>query len=232
MLVRPHRAGFTPRRERFPVMKKEFFGPAMAMAMVVGASSAMADIIYFTSNASSSTEQTGASFDGLVEYNFLGGNSGEVTVSLTNTTDPGIGGFITGFVFNINSVDPDATASLTSGTNSNFVGLQNVSAQPFGMFDAGAAVSGDWEGGGSPAGGIGLGQTASFVFSILASDASSLSAISFLTGSNQFNFVGRMRGVGKNGEDSDKIPVVVVPAPMSVAVFALAGLMGTRRRRS
>lgn len=205
---------------------------SLCAIVALTAAPAAADIIHFTADQSNSTENTGVSFDGSVAYDFLSGTSGLLTVSLTNTTDPSIGGFLTGFVFNINSADPNASAVLDSTLNPNFVGMQNVSGSPFGNFDAGAAVSGSFEGGGSPSDGIAIGDTGVFSFLLTASDASALSAISFLTGPNEFNFITRFRGVGLDGEDSDKVPVTVLPTPGALAILLAAGLIGTRRRRS
>lgn len=204
----------------------------LCAAIALTGAPAAADIIHFTPDQDNSTENTGVSFNGSVEYDYLGGTSGELTISLTNTTDPLIGGFLTGFVFNINSVDPNAFAVLDSTSNPNFVGMQNESGAPFGNFDAGAAVDGSFQGGGSPANGLAIGETGIFSFLLTASDASTLSAMSFLTGPNEFNFVTRFRGVGPNGEDSDKLPVTVLPAPGALALLGMAGLIGTRRRRN
>lgn len=213
-------------------MKTTYCRIGLCVIVAMIAAPAAADIIHFTADQDNSTEQTGVTFDGSIAYEFVGGSNGMITITITNTTDPSIGGFVTGFVFNIDSADSNAKATLDSSSNPNFVGIQNASASPFGIFDAGAAVSGNWEGGGSPDDGIAIGDTGEFAFSLNASDASSLSAISFLSGPNEFNFIVRMRGVGVDGEDSDKVPVVVTPAPGALALLALAGVVGVRRRRS
>lgn len=213
-------------------MKTTYCRIGLCAIVAIVAAPATADIVHFTADQTNSTENTGVDFNGSVEYDFIGGTSGQLTISLTNTTDPVIGGFLTGFVFNINSTDPSASAVLDATSNPNFIGMQNVSGSPFGMFDAGAAVDGNFEGGGSPADGLAIGETGTFVFDLSASDAFSLTAMSFLTGPNEFNFIVRMRGVGVGGEDSDKVPVVVTPAPGALALLALAGVVGVRRRRS
>jgi hypothetical protein len=189
------------------------------------ASVASADIINIAGSVGDSTEGTGATFSGTVDYTFNGGSSGTVIISLTNDTPPIVGGFLTGFVFNIDSGDAGASAVLTAASNANFLDTGNESAPPFGSFLAGAALGGNWTGGGSPNGGMAVGDSDSYTFAVTASDAGSLSAIDFINGPNEFDFVVRFRGLENGG--SDKVPV---PAPASAAILGL-GLACSRRRR-
>lgn len=192
-----------------------------AIALIAG--SASADTVAIFGDASSSIENTGAKFTGSVGYDFVSGNTGTLTVSLTNTTPESVGGFLTGFAFDIASIDASASATLFSATNTNFLNTGEEDASPFGTFDAGAALRANWSGGGNPNFGIPAilgveaGTTETFIFTVSASDASTLSAASFLGDSGNW-FAVRFRGLNDGG--SDKLLVNVVPLPTS----ALAGL--------
>jgi len=184
-------------------------------------------MISIAGNSSSSLESTGSSFMGSLEYNFSSGNTGVLTISLMNTTDAGVGGFLTGFVFNLDSADGGASIALSSASNASFLDTGVESASPFGTYDAGAALGANWTGGGSPSAGIGTGGNATFGFTILASDASSLTASSFLTSNSDFAV--RFRGLNNGG--SDKL-TTVVPAPGAAALLTIGGLVAGRRRRA
>jgi len=168
-------------------------------------------------------------FTGSIAWDYAGiGNTGNITISLTNAS--AAGGFITAFVFNVASGDPDLAVSLLSATNGNFSFLEGADAGPFGgPYDAGASIGGGFLGGGSPSGGIAFGDTAVFNFSVTANDAGSLGAISFLEGAAPFNFLVRFRGLDDGG--SDMVPGALVPAPGVLALLAVAGCVGSRRRR-
>lgn len=209
---------------------------APACALIVAASltaGADASLIHFESQSAYSTEGLG-SFEGTIEYasGVSGSSQGLLTINLSNTTSLDIGGTITGFVFNINSSDPQATASLTTGTHP-FLGVTNHPAPPFGSsYDAGAALDGNWSGGGNPSPGIAIGETGMFVFDIVAADADDLTAGSFLSGPYEHNFVVRHRGMSGGG--SDKVPggsSSTIPAPGALVVFLAAGAIAPRRRR-
>jgi len=205
-----------------------------AMAAAGFAMSAQASVILIESDQANSTEELG-SFTGAIEYapNPGGSSQGQLTISLVNTTPSNIGGFLTGFVFNIASEDPQASAQLSSGTHP-FLGVSDHKAPPFGMsFDAGAALGGNWTGGGNPNAGVAVDDSAQFTFDVFASDADILSAESFFSGPYDHNFVVRFRGMSGG---SDKVPAGgsnSLPAPGALAVLAIAGLgIGGRRRRT
>ncbi len=201
-----------------------------AAAVLLGAGFAHADVIAITGNLSAATSQTGADFIGSINWTATGSGTGTLVVSLTNTTPAPVGGFLTGFVFNINSLDANAAANLTPSPTANFLNTGPESGSPFGNFMAGAALGGNWTGGGSPNGGIPVGGSAQFTFAVTASDAGSLSASSFMSGPNQHNFVVRFKGLANDG--SDKVPGGVIPTPGSMALFAAGlGFMARRRKR-
>lgn len=206
-------------------MKKAVFVTA-AMAVAAASGAVSADIVNIQSDSANSTEGLGT-FTGSVEYNFVADSSGILTITLNNTSNVDNGGFITGFLFNMDSAD--AVATLTSGTHPFDQATGNgLNGQPFGdPFDAGAAIGGKFEGGGNPNDGVAVGDTGIFTFDITASDAAGLSAWSFLTGPYDFNFIVRFRGFEDGG--SDKVPAV--PTPGALALLGTAGVLVSGRRR-
>ncbi|MGJ8637414.1 MAG: MYXO-CTERM sorting domain-containing protein [Phycisphaerales bacterium] len=198
---------------------------AISAAALVCAS-ASASSLTILGDASSSNGNTGSAFSATLDYVFSSGNNGVLTISMENTTSSSIGGFLTGFVFNIDSVDSNATAILNSASDADFLDTGIESASPYGMFDAGAALNANWTGGGSPSAGMAVSATESFVFSITANDASLLSSSSFFGGDGS-GFAVRFRGLNNDG--SDKV-LATIPAP-GTASLALLGLAAATRRR-
>ena len=200
---------------------------ALVVGVMLGPGVAVqAGSIEIFSDEANSTEGLG-SFTGSLEYEFDPfADIGFLSVTLTNTSDPDNGGFITGFVFNIASADTDASATFTSGSHP-FENLTDggLNAQPFGNpFDAGAALGGKFLGGGSPTDGIAVGDTGIFEFDVMAFDAADLTALSFLTGGPyEFNFIVRFKGFENGG--SDKVPGTIIPLPPGLALGGL-GLLG------
>jgi MYXO-CTERM domain-containing protein len=200
-----------------------------AAALVAGglAAPAGASFVQIGGDVGNSTEGF-CDFTGTINYDYLGGNLGELTISLTNTTDAGTGGYLTGFVFNIDGLN--ANLDLTSATHP-FTELTDEKAQPFGAhFHSGAALGGDWTGGGSPLAGIEVGDTGTFTFDVNSASANIMDAQTFLKGAYDFNFVVRFKGL--NNGKSDKVPGGEIPAPGALALLGAAGLTATRRRRA
>ena len=136
------------------------------------------------------------------------GNTSTITISLTNTSPAANGGFLTAFAFNI----PSAFTLQTLTSDFDFVPLSYpVNAQPFGDdFDIGAALNKpfngqpSWEGGGDPTGGIGVGETGEFIFTLSGTDLGSLTTANFFSQPDPW-FVARFRGFPNDG--SDKVPI-------------------------
>jgi hypothetical protein len=203
----------------------------MAIGLLAAASrSTQAGVILIESDSANSTSQMG-SFTGSIDYNFDAMlNSWTVLITLTNTNSVGDGGRLTGFIFNINSADPTASATLNSGTHP-FQNAPNQGGQPIGgTYDAGAALGGNFQGGGPPAPGIAPGATGSFLFTVSATDAPALTPMSFITGPETFNFLVRFRGFAGGG--SDKVPAVVVPGPTTLCGLACGVMLLRGRRRT
>ncbi|MGP1345344.1 MAG: hypothetical protein ACTS3F_01575 [Phycisphaerales bacterium] len=204
---------------------------AIAAASIAAFASTSNAGIILTGEVGESAETTGANYTAELSYIHIAGNSGQLTIALTNTTPLSVGGFLTAFVFNFGSADLGASGSLASTTDPHFLDAAGESANPFGgSYIAGAGLLGNFEGGGSPANGIHIGDTATFVFNITASDAAALSDLSFLEGPYERNFVVRFRGLDDGG--SDKVPAMLVPAPGAIAFTALAAGIAARRRRA
>jgi hypothetical protein len=141
-----------------------------------------------------------------MEYVYLGANVGTLTVSLTNTTDASIGGYLTAFMFRA----PGEYGSLASVlTSSTYAGMTDIPAgsngSPFpGSWIGGAGIGGTWLGGGSPNPGVAVGDTGQWVFSITGAMASSLSAAAFVHGGltdDPYAFIVRFRGLADDCSD-------------------------------
>lgn len=204
---------------------------SLAAACIASASGAA--VVPITSNTALSTEGLGA-FMGTLNYTYLGGSSGQLDVTLTNTTDASIGGYITAFMFR---PPPELGAFGCSLSSSDFAAMTDIpagsSGSPFtGSWIGGAGTGGSWLAGGAPGGGIGIGQTGSFSFAISGANASLLSSDAFVSGSlvsDPYAFIVRFRGMNDGG--SDKVPANELPAPGAVALLAMAGLGNGRARR-
>jgi hypothetical protein len=182
-----------------------------------------------SNNAQTQGDGTGH-FTGSIDYVYTGGTSATFTVVLNNTTAPG-GHDLTGFLFN-NPGGKLTSVTESSFGNSNFqlVGLGSPAGQPWGTFGFGAALGGDWAGGGNPNKGIapGSGGTFTFILHGTAANLSSLDTMSFVDalssgggGGKEFMAV-RFRG----GVNSDKEPGMLSPAPepSSLVLFGLSGV--------
>lgn len=169
------------------------------------------------------------SYTGLISYD----NVGILDISLTNTSAPANGGYITGLVFNIVG---NSNATYVPIIGDTFQNTDSEAAQPFGTFEEGAAIGGNWSGGGSPTSGVAVGVTRIFRFNITGAGIGSLTANSFFSqlssnpqGGGAKLFAVRFKGFEDGG--SDKVPGVLVPTPAAAgAGLALLGLIGLRRK--
>ncbi len=212
---------------------------ALVVGVMLGPGLAVqAGSIPIMSDGANSTEGLG-SFTGSVDYVFdSDADLGLLTITLTNTSDPDNGGFLTGFLYNIVNDDPNTSATLVSASHPYEQATDNgLSGQPFGNpFDAGAAIGGAFLGGGDPTAGIAIGDTGIFGFEIMAFDAADLTALNFLVGGlYDFNFIVRFKGFDDGG--SNKVPATIVPLPSALAWggFGLVAVMfgaGRVRRKS
>lgn len=204
-------------------------GPAM-MTLVGLAGNASASMANFASDPGSIVGSTGVSFTGSSTWTENDATHGVLEISITNTTSPTVGGYLTGFAFNLGGFD--ASIDLLSSDALGFVGVTNVSAQPFGDdFAAGAAIGGNWLGGGRPQGGLEIGQTGVFTFAITSGAASGFSGATPFDGPSAYDFVVRFRGLADGGSSKVAGVITSVPAPGSAALMAAALFVGVGRRR-
>ncbi len=185
---------------------------------------ASAGFINIASNSALSTESLGG-FTGSLDWNFLGGHDGVLTVSLTNTSPLANGGFLVAFVFRSSTT---FTSSLSTTSDVDFLNIPaGESGSPFGSYDAGAGLGGSFLGGGNPNPGLAVGASGVFTFAISSASAAALSAESFIGGPS--DFLVRFRGFEDGG--SDKTPGQIIPTPGAIALLSFAGIVRNRRRR-
>lgn len=166
-----------------------------ALTVALGASHLLAGSMVFQGDDAASAESVVASYSG--KFDYVSG-SGILSVYLENTSPADNGGYLTGFVFDLNAVD--VSASLLWGSNANFVDTGVESASPFGTFENGAAVGGAWLGGGRPQDGIGVGDSGSFTFQLIG-DMGAINEDALVS-----SLLVRFRGF--NDGSSDKVPAV------------------------
>jgi hypothetical protein len=194
-------------------------------------------------------------FIGTFTYDAETATAATITVELRNTSPINNGGYLTGFAFNNPSNDITGVSFSSSSASFELLGkapkkkdadFQNtVKAVPYGYFDIGAALGGNFEGGGKPdEDGIPVGGTANFTFNLTGTNLSILTEKSFFSeySDSGIAFVTRFRGF-LDGQ-SDKVtgtgvPFQLddtsVPVPLPSAILLLApGLIGLgwMRRKS
>ncbi|MCZ2340855.1 MAG: hypothetical protein LC104_03560 [Bacteroidales bacterium] len=161
-------------------------------------------------------------FSGSLTVDSISATLATITVSLTNTTAPHRGGYITGFAFNNpgTSTGGNMTGIIESPpgystTNSAFQAIgssefansvvthDGINAAPYGQFDLGAALGGNWSGGGNPHAGIGVGNAATFIFQVVGTNLANLTAQSI------FHAVSETTTSGKDKKKQKPAPFVV-----------------------
>lgn len=197
-----------------------------------------------------SDDSTPAAFSGNIELTGATATGGTLTINLTNDSAPSNGGYITAIAFNNpGPVSPLTVSLATSGDATGFTNvlggpiyIDTVPASPADDFDIGAAIGDNWlgsgGGAGSPAAGIGVGETGQLVFS-LGGDLTGLTTQSFIDTLNgdgtdvkgsQWMAL-RFRGFDDGG--SSKYGAGEVPIPAAAWLFGsgLIGLAGMARKR-
>jgi len=152
------------------------------------------------------------SFEGSLDYHASDSQHAILTLVLKNTSPLANGGFLTAFAFN----NPNLSikkATLAGGTAFQLLGgstfNNSVNGAPFGVFDIGISTGKDFEGGGSPLAGLGVGQVGTFTITVSGVGLDSLSANSFAmeisappkNGEGNVPFEARFRGFCDGGSD-------------------------------
>lgn len=190
------------------------------------------------------------SYSGTFVYQSTNDTDATLRITLTNTSPAANGGYLTAFVFN--NPHDRITGVTYSTTDSDFDLLggpnfdNSINAAPYGRFDLGAGLGGQFLGGGSPHGGIAVGVSETFTFTLTGSGLNTLNEHSFFDtlsvppgngrGHSEGHaqaFVARFKGF--NDEGSDKVPGSYhegpEPGAFVLAAIGIAGLVVYRWRR-
>lgn len=209
--------------------------PALAVIGFIScsiATTATADTIQFVSNnAASPNANSYGGFIGSLQYDFMGGSSAKMTLTITNTSQ--FDGKLVAIAFDsaTGTSGWGFSPAMSSGLSASWGDIAgSISTAPFGTRSYGASTSSQWLGGGSPNNGLYSGDTGVWVFE--GTGSASVSAADFLSPNSDYNLLIRFRGFS-NGA-SDKLPATppgdIVPGIAGLPVLVLAGL--ARRRRS
>ena len=214
-----------------------------ALVMLLLASPVSASLSVVGDNSHPNSNGLG-NFSMLFSYSASDANNATITLQITNTTDPLIGGFLTAMAFG-NPSDLITDLTLHSTTLATFDNVfEDVNVEPFGTQDFAVATTNTWIGGGSPNGGIAVGQTATIVLNATGTGLDTISETDFWdavsTGDPSQDkaqaFIARLRGLNSD-PDSDKVPGGsrnLIPEPGSLTIWCSMGIigLGLRRRRS
>lgn len=163
-----------------------------------------------------------------------------VTVTIENTT-VGDTCILTGFLLGGDEETfPELSVTGFSTTDADFALIQDQTAQPFDnthdlVFEFGAALGGDWTGGGNPNGGLAVGSSATFTFTLaslagLTAEDFTHIAVRFKACENDES--DKVLGVvDGNGNGNGGPPPIPEPGTMGLLGTSLAGLLWRRRKQ-
>src|SRR5262249_36986379 len=227
MEIAPNRPVGRGRRVRRPVkgcpMRRALALVLPVLALALAATPSQAGIITGTSGLNLLGD-----FSGTVTYSPLTDTSALLEFQLTNTSPAAHGGYLTGFAFNNPGAKVTTFALTSSPAHFELIGApsfnNSIGAGPFGHFDAGAALRANFEGGGNPHHGLGVGQSGTFLFTLTGQSLDKLTVDDFLAtssappsnGKGNPPFVARFRGFSDCNPDSDKVPLDYDPPPLHI----------------
>lgn len=202
-----------------------------ALATVALAGSASAGLTTAAYMGENGVERMGA-FTASVTFDYSGGSSAYLSITLTNTTSSSYGGYITAFA--LSTPTGCVVSTMLSSSSEAFKSLEGpVNTAPFGTFEAGAAIGNTWNGGGTPQNGLGIGQSATFMFLVSGSpiDLTMLSAGDVLRTEFGLGSGLAVRFRGMDGGGSDKVLGFFIPGPGGLVALAMGAACTRRRRR-
>ncbi len=194
------------------------------IALLGSAGPARADLVYIGDSTLPGI------FSGTLEVKNQTTTSATIVVTLTNLSPAANGGYLTGFAFNDPNKAPKGDISNVTSFTPNYTpptGQQfsliggptytnTISTSPYGKFDIGAAVGGDWLGGGKPSDGLAVGETGTFTFLVTGSSLTNLSAANILaamSSNGTAGFAVRFRGFKDGSSDKDISGIICPPPP-------------------
>lgn len=172
--------------------------------------------ILFSTSSSALTimSDSANSTEGLGSFSMdVNWDGSDLTIDLTNTSDPLNGGYLSGFLLEL----PTGSTFSSAWTTSNLTALMPdngpYAGSPYGFYDYGSALGGDFLGGGNPTYGIDIGHTEQFIFSgwLNVAGLSTEDFIADLTTVDPLDSSVLVRFRGFDDGGSDKVPGIIVP---------------------
>lgn len=153
-----------------------------------------------------------------------------LTISITNTSPPANGGFVTAAAFNLTAGTVVNTFVATNGNFSIFgaapTGWTGSVAPDGSRTHLLSATGNNYNGGGNPTDGVAVGQTVTFTVTLASLNGNTEESI--------FNsLLIRSRGFEDGGSDKDPLTVTEVPEPASMFLLGtglIGAVTGLRRR--
>jgi hypothetical protein len=211
--------------------QKRIFAGLCAPLLLLILAPAHASLVLFTTGDKLSGDSTTAAFSGTIELTNATAAGGTLVISLTNQSLLSNGGYITAVAFNNpGPINPlSVTLATTSGVNDVLGGpiyINDIPASPVDPFDIGAGVGDSWLSGGSPTGGIAVGQTGTLTFTLTGNLAglTTQSFVDTLNGVNGEWLALRFRGFEDGGSSKYGASVVPIPAAAWLLLSGLGGL--------
>ena len=201
----------------------------LGAAMVV--STAQGDMV--TSFTSSPGLVGQGSFSGEVSWDYSGtGRRGSLAVTLGNTSETELGGYLTAFGFNVvDGLHLKFQRRISENISRRWRMVRRVEADPLGTLDFGLSLTRRFRGHGDASEGLAQEMQRTFRFTVRGPESllQELTPISFLDESGgQRAFIAHYRGFSDGSTD---LVAAALPAPGALPLLAM-GFGVTRRRRA
>jgi len=205
-------------------------GIAMAMGALAVASAAQGALTPFAS--SPGLVGLGA-FTGTVEWEYSGtGHRGSLAVTIGNTSDTELGGYMTAFGFNVvDGLHLRFQRRISENISRRWRMVRRIEADPLGTLDFGMSLTRRFRGHGDASEGLAQEMQRTFRFTVRGPESllQELTPISFLDESGgQRAFIAHYRGFSDGSTD---LVAAALPAPGALPLLAM-GFGVTRRRRT